>query len=228
MILKSALLGLGTCLWLWAAPMRSVDVATTQRETLEGGGTIRLVGSSGELNIESWERPEVEIELTRSKFCDDIPKRREQIKQELDRIHLAIKRTGSGELDVSTVLPSRRFLSPLRGQTNVTLNYRIRVPRDAKLIVHHEIGGVSIHDVTGAIEVSTRVGDIVLQLDGAGSYSIDAKSKFGDVYSEFPGAEHQHLIGQSFAGSAPAPSTRIYLRVGIGGIKVQKIGAPVY
>ncbi len=213
--------------------MQPVQVVTTQREAAPAsgaaGGVIRLIGSSGQVNVESWTRPEIEIELTRSKYSDDVEKRRAAVKQELERIHLVIKRADSGALDVTTVFPSRRFLSPLRGRTEVGLNYRIHVPRDAKLTVRHDIGDVLIHDMSGPLEISTRIGSILLQLDGARPYAIDARSKFGDVYTEFSGAERQRdLIGQSFAGSAPASAPRVFLRVGIGGIKIQKIAATVY
>jgi hypothetical protein len=205
-----------------------VEVVTTQREALPSGGVIRINRSTGQVNVESWTRPEIEIELTRGKYSDDAPKRQEAVKKELDGIHLAIKRADSGVLNVSTELPSRRFLSPLRGRTSVSLNYRIHVPRDAKLIVQHDIGDVVIHDMTGAIEVSVRIGGIELQLDGTHPYTIDAKSRLGDVYSEFSGATHQRLLGQSFLESAEPPSPRVFLRVGVGGIKIQKIAAPVY
>ena len=228
-ISKATLLGMAACVWLTAAPMQPVQVVTTQREALTAGGVFRLNGSSGQVNVESWARPEIEIELTRSKYCDDVEKQREAVKQELDRIHLVIKRGDNGAVDVSTVFPSRRFLSPLRGRTEVGLNYRIHVPRDAKLTVRNDIGDVIVHDMTGPLEISTRIGSILLQLDGSQPYSIDAKAKFGDVYTEFSGAERQrHLIGQGFVESAPAPAPRIYLRVGIGGIKIQKIAAIVY
>jgi hypothetical protein len=71
-----------------------------------------------------------------------------------------------------------------------------------------------------------RTGDIVMQLPAAGQYSFDARCRFGGVYSDFAGNYHiVYLASERFVQNRPAPAKRVYLRVGIGGIKIQKMAS---
>jgi hypothetical protein len=58
-------------------------------------------------------------------------------------------------------------------------------------------------------------------LPDPGPYSIDARAKFGTVFSDFGATRTRHLVGQSFA--ATAGTHRVRLRTGIGGIAIQEI-----
>ena len=101
------------------------------------------------------------------------------------------------------------------------VEYQIHAPRESRLVIHHGGGYVFVGGVTGEIEATSRHGDIVLMLPGPGPYSIDAKSKFGYVSSDFLGDSlSQYLVGQRFKGVSPPPSRRIYLRMGFGGITI--------
>jgi hypothetical protein len=63
-----------------------------------------------------------------------------------------------------------------------------------------------------------------MQLPATGPYSFDARCRFGDVYSDFAGKyDIAHLASERFVQPGPAPAKRVYLRVGIGGIKIQKM-----
>jgi hypothetical protein len=100
------------------------------------------------------------------------------------------------------------------------------VPRDSKLVVRHASGDVLVYDVAGDIDASVRTGDILMQLPAAGQYSFDARCRFGDVYSDFGGSYRiAHLASERFVQPGPAPAKRVHLRVGIGGIKIQKMAS---
>ena len=78
--------------------------------------------------------------------------------------------------------------------------------------------------ISGDIEASSRSGDIVLMLPDPGPYSIDAKSKFGSVSSDFAGTTHRkRLVSEQFASANPPSSHRIYLRMGLGGITIKEM-----
>lgn len=217
------IIAFGICLPLLAAPKQTVEVTTTERVPFPAG-TIRLNGGMGEINVEGWEQPEVEITLTRSVFRTDTPKNREQAKRDLDLIRIVTNKPEDRELAIATTLPPRKLLRPLRGQTDFTLVYSIKAPRNARLMIRHDVGGVQVYGMAGDIDVTARVGDVLLQLPQSGQYTIDAKSRFGDVYSDFAGIERSlYFVGQSFAQNQPSPSHRIHLRIGVGGIKIQKV-----
>src|SRR5580700_1611159 len=66
MVRRVAPLALALCLPLFPqAPRQQVQVVTTDRVDFAAGGTIRFEGSEGELNIEGWDEPQVQIVCTR-------------------------------------------------------------------------------------------------------------------------------------------------------------------
>lgn len=82
-------------------------------------------------------------------------------------------------------------------------------------MIRHSTGDVIIDGVEGDIDADARIGDIALLLPYSGRYAIDAHCRLGGVYSDF--------AGERSDGSA-AGSHKIHLRVGIGGIEIQKMG----
>jgi hypothetical protein len=87
------------------------------------------------------------------------------------------------------------------------------------------VGLVQVHGVTGDIEANVRRGDLLLWLP-PGAYSIDAMTKFGIVSSELEGAaKNRYLIGEHFTRTSPAPSHRLILHTGFGGITIRQIPA---
>jgi len=213
MNLRLAAAAIAVCLPLGAKPPKpDMSMVTTERVEFAPGGAIQVSGSVGELNIEGWDRAEVEITVTRSTFRPDTARQQDLAKSQLNAIQVTVERKSPTELAIRTDRPKRGFLArAAHRRPDVQLDYRIRVPRDSRLAIRHEDGDVTVYDVSGAIEASVRHGDILLQLPEAGQYSFDARSRFGDVYSDFP------------VQSAPAPAKRMLLRVCSGGITIQKM-----
>jgi hypothetical protein len=193
---------------------RQVSVTNTDRINFAPGGTIRVNDSSGHVMVDGWDQNEVEITVIKSMpygFDQD------RAKQQLDRVKVAMERVSPTELAISTN-PTHRG--------EVTIDYEIHVPRDSKMVIHHVGGYVMVSHVSGDIDASVRRGDIVVMLPDAGPYTIDAKSKLGLVQSDFEGhSKLLHLIGDQFSSAPKSPSTRIYLRVGWGGITIKGLPA---
>jgi hypothetical protein len=204
------------------------QVASTEHFDFAPGGTVRITGSYGELYVESWDQPQVELTVTKSLPYDYDSTHPERSAQRLEGIRVVAKRPSPAELEISTALPHRHsfFSSPLSATTKggVMLEYEIHVPRDARLVIHHGVGLVSVRDVIGDIEATCHRGDILLWLPSSGAYSIDAKNKFGKVSSDFAGASlSQLLVGQKFTDVNSRASQRLYLRTGFGGITLKPI-----
>ncbi len=141
-------LALALCLPLLPkTPMQPVQVVTTDRVDFAAGGTIRLEGSVGELNIEGWDQPQVRIVLTRFDY-DATDKDKDRIKGELERIVVkSEKSVPASKLTIANMLPHRNFFTrQVRGRTGAGMNYRIMVPRDSHLIVHHGDGDVVLYN----------------------------------------------------------------------------------
>ena len=226
MNLRPASAALLLCLSAFAAPpLQTVQVVTTDTMDLPAGGALRLANSSGEVGIEAWDQPKVEIILTRTTFRHDNSKEEELAKQSLGRIRLTLKKNDHGDVEAATTIPSRqRLFHLLPGAHDFHLYYRIRAPRDAKLIIHHHMGTVTVSGIGGDIEARVRAGDIVAQLPGSERYSLDAKVRLGGVYSDFEGKSGKsYLIGQRLDTAPQSAAHRIFLRVGVGGISIQRL-----
>jgi hypothetical protein len=235
MMLKLAA-ALGTILPLFAddGARQPVQVTTSERVNFVAGGLIRFNASYGDLYVEGWDRPEVEIKLTRSLSRYYTPQQREKAAARIEQIHIATQRVSDTELTISTsrVFLNRDFLPhlPPTNKGGVMVEYRVHAPYDSRLAIHHGGGNILISNVTGDIEATSSRGDIMLMLPDKYKYSIDAKSKMGTVSSDFAGDMHvrRYLVGERFSSDSPAPARRIYLRIGFGGITIKAVPPGAY
>jgi hypothetical protein len=203
------------------------EKTTTERVNFAPGGTIRINGSYGDLNVEGWDRPEVEVTVIKTLPYGYKAKQPDQGAADLDRVRIVTEHKSPPELTISTALPSRRhaWTPPFTRHTTggVMVQYEIHVPRDSRLAIHHGTGSVSVNNIAGDIDASVGRGDILLWLP-PGSYSLDARTKFGIVSSDLAGDAHnKNLIGESFTRVNPPPSHRLHLRMGFGGITLKEI-----
>lgn len=225
---KLAIAVLAFCLPLLAkAPLHEVQLTTTDHADLAPGGTIRVSGSYGQLDVEGWDRPQVEVTVTRSVWRSDTAQGRERGTQLLKQVVVKIERKAAGEVAISTVLPSWNLITrPLRDRTEVSLQYAIKVPHDAHLVIHQESGDVRLEGMTAALEATLHSGDIELRLPEASPYTIDAKCRIGGVYSDFTGDHRVHYaVGERFDHQAASSAPHAVLRVDAGGIQILKIPA---
>jgi hypothetical protein len=202
-------LGIGL-LWADGGLTEAVRVTKTERVKLAPGGAIKLAASSGDLNVEGWDRPEVEITIVKSTSHG----KEDEAKRRLDGVSVASEHPSDTEVSISTS----------GARHGVTLEYQIRAPRDARLTIQHRGGYVQITDMTGDIDVHAKSGDIMLMVPQPGAYAIDAECEFGGIYSDFAGnSKREHLIGRKFVHDAADPAHRIHLRMGIGGITIVEV-----
>jgi hypothetical protein len=229
---KFALLGLCVaCLLLGddEAPQK-VQVSKTEKMDFPANGTLRLENSTGELTIEGWDQPGVEITTTKSSKEEYPAKDRDKATKELDRVQISAKPNGN-ELVITTEYPRHRafpYVTPLQTVTNFDLEYVIKVPRNAKLILKHDDGEVHVDDVTGNIDATARQGLIALRVVSEMPPAIDAKSYIGTVNSDFAGNETLQPLhfGHKFVeGASTAPQT-LHLRIGYGDIVILKAHEP--
>lgn len=201
-------------------PREAVKVTTTDRMELASSGTIRLVGTSGELNIEGSDSRDAVITLTRSAYPNNTAKDRERATRSLNAIRVVTNRSAEGEAVASTIF-RRPLIRRLFHAADINLDYRIQVPRDSRLVIHHGVGDIIIYDVTGPLEATSKTGDILVQLPASTQYIIDARCAVGGIYSDFPaGVRSAEPAGEKAGPDASAPARHVRLRTGIGGIQI--------
>jgi len=221
--------GFGTGCLLVAADesKQRVQVTNTQHMDLPAGGTVRLKNSTGDLTVEGWDQLAVEITTVKSTKAEYASAEREKASHGLDRVQVTAQRQGD-ELVITTDFPRHEgFLPSSPLGAHFDLDCRIKVPRNARLIVDHDVGEVLFDDVTGDIHATALQGGITLHLPEVGQYAIDAKSDFGIVFSDFPGSAKRRwwAVGHQFTQTSQAPH-RLYLREGYGDIIILKTRAP--
>ena len=213
---------IGVILLFAAAVFAAPPAALTETQHLDfpQGGTLKMVNSSGELVIEAWDQPGIEIVTTKSvKPGSD--------GREFDRVKINAERKDN-DVVVTTTMPAHsRFLRLFEGKSDYDVEYQIRLPRTAKLEISHDMGEVHILGVTGEIHASAGMGLISVQLPQEGSYSIDAKSKLGSVISDFEGSgKRERLFGREFAAGPSGATQKLRLSIGYGDVMVLKLSAP--
>ena len=194
---------------------RPVQVTTTDRVAFAPGGVLRLTTASSNLFVEAWDQPEVEIttiKSSRSARC-------------LDEVRVVTEHSSATELAITTTLPPRNFFARLFGlNCAATVEQHVNAPGDSRLVIQHGAGYLMVSRISGEIEATSRSGDIVLMLPDPGPYAIDAKSRFGSVFSDFSGAAHRKkILGEQFASANPPSSRRIRLRIGFGDITIKEV-----
>jgi hypothetical protein len=200
-----------------------VRVTTTERLEFGNRGQIQILESFGEVRVEGWDKPEVELTILKSTQKKYLPKDRAKGLKELDRIRITMERVGESELLlIHTTFPRRTPMRMLRGKTNAQLEYTIRVPRTCGLRVKHDVGEVAITNMDGDIEATSDIGEIRLELPEANQYAVDARAKIGDVSSEFGPETSRRMASASLRRESAAAARRLFLRVGIGDIQVTK------
>jgi hypothetical protein len=210
-------------------PRQKIQVSNTEHVDFPSGGALKVTNSTGELTIEGWDQPGVEVTTIKSSKVAYDSREREKATRALDDVRVATERHGD-ELVIVTTFSRHRGLpqsSPWGGATNFDLEYRIKVPRDVRLTVVHNVGEVHLDDLTGDIHAAVLQGGITLHLPEEGQYAIDAKSNLGAVISDFPGSTKRRwwLMGHAFLQDSAAPR-KLYLRAGFGDIILLKIQTP--
>ena len=200
---------------LLAAGLDAQAVSATRTEHLDfpANGLLKVDSPTGELTIEAWDQPGVEITTTRSA----------KTQAELDAIVIRSERKGD-ELDITTTWPKHRFQF-----RQFDLEYRIKVPRDTRLSIRQSGGEVHIDGVAGDVDAKVFDGEITLHLPQDAKYAIDARcTKAGHIDSDFGGEQKHNWWGTSHSLSfAPAGAPhKLHLRVSYGDIVILKTNVP--
>lgn len=210
---------------------QTVHANKTDKVDFAPGGTIRITGAHGDLNIEGWDRPEVEVTVDKSTLSLYSSKNSAEGSKQLDLISVKLERKSATELDISTRFPPRTLTRLRRGKSNVVMQYQIHVPKNSNLVVRNDMGAVVITRVAGDLDARVGVGDVLLVLPTSEGYSVDAKTVIGSIDSDVGGAAPRDgVTGRKLAFAPPAARHRIYVRADTGGINIQAIppGGPEY
>jgi hypothetical protein len=219
-------IGMGLPLVADESPKQPLTTTKTERISVTSAGAIHLQDSFGEVDIDGWDRPEVEITTVKSTEHFYDAAHREEASRRMESVNITIQHDGN-DVSISTAYPPlSAWTHPMSRRSDVEIQYSIKAPRGSHLIIDHNSGGVNIADITGDIHASVTNGQITLTL-ADGQNAIDAKCKVGHVYSDFDGsAQRRHMLGETFDRPGPQPARSLYLRANFGDIMILKMHGP--
>ena len=235
------------CLFLaviWAAPCYAITKEVNQSYPLQAGGTFDLQNVNGAVEVEGWDKNEVEVHAVKT------AKERES---DLDRVSI--------EVDAKPKIISIVTRYPQNEGVEVAVEFKIRVPHSAR--VEHigtvngtlRISGIEtvedLHTVNGNIEVyesggnvhahttngnvhlelahlrqqndaiaETTNGSLILAVPSDTQADLEARCLNGNFYSELPLSVESTQRPREIHGKLGGGGASIHLRTVNGGIRL--------
>ena len=169
----------------------------------------------GDLHIEGWDEPRVEIEaekVVRAKSEAKAKPLYEMIKIQIE--------AGDKEVRLRTLYPPRRFWRPFRGATKLSVNFRIRMPYDSNLTLTCVNGDVRVRDIVGHERLRVNYGDVEITLPSVYRLrSLAARAWLGYVQSNLHGEDNAGF-GHKLSFWNPGGDQDISVQVRLGGVYV--------
>ena len=163
---------------------RAEDV-WTRTYTVAAGGTLEIVGQNGQIDVEGWNGPQVEVRAERQVRAntDELAKellQKLEIREEVSPS--SVRLSAAGEED--------EWAPPGFGRrAQARIHYRVRVPAGLTLTLRTANGGIGLENVKGRVTANTTNGPITgenvsgsLQAETVnGGVRVDLTAIDGDV-----------------------------------------------
>jgi hypothetical protein len=178
-------------------------------------GTLTIETRTGDIQVESWDQPRLEIEAEKVVETKD-----EKHAQPLyDLVQVALSGQDK-QVQLRTIYPARRLWRPFRGESKLSVNFRIHMPFDANLILKVVDGDVRVSGLVGKQEVSVNYGDVEINVPSIYRLrSLNARSLLGYVESDLHG-ENGAGWGRRIVFWNSTGDQDIKVRVRMGGVYV--------
>lgn len=196
--------------WARISDRQKAEIVDNEQMIFSSGGVIEVYDSVGDVTVEGWDRPEVELVITRASHRTYTETELPAAVNELEHIVVTTQRPTEDRLVITTVVPGRAGSVHVR--PNADISYHIRAPRQTRLVIKHDIGEISVQNIAAKMDITARAGGIALRLPEAEQFRIDARVRVGAVCSQWP--------SPVLARHAVRPLD-LHLRVGIGDITVR-------
>jgi hypothetical protein len=162
-----------------------------QRARLFSTGTLTIDTRVGDLHIEGWDDPYVEVEEEKVVRANS--------KGKADQLYGQIQVLLEGQdkqVVLRTTYPSRRLWRPFRGESQLTVNLRVKMPYDAGLSLKCVDGDVRIRGLVGRQQIRVNYGDVEIDVPDVDNLRLlDARALLGYVQSDLHGGMNQDSAG---------------------------------
>lgn len=180
-------------------------------------GTVVVDTRIGDLTVEGWDQGRVEIEaekVVRAKSEAKAQGLYDQIKIEL--------RDNDEEVRLRVIFPPRRPWRLFRGATKLSVNFRMRMPAEASLVVKCVDGDLRIRGVAGRQEVRVNYGNVEISVPSLWHLrSLNARAWLGYAQSDLHG-EDSAGFGRKISFWNPQGEQDISVQVRFGGVYIYR------
>jgi len=153
-------------------------------------GTLTIDTRTGDLHIEGWDEPRVEVEAEKAVWAGS----EARAKPLFERVQIELAGQDK-EVHLRTRYPGRSLRRPFRGESKLSVNFHIKMPYDANLKIKCVDGDVRILGVTGQEQLFVNYGDVEVNVpDVYRLRSLSAHAWIGYVQSDL------HGLSQDSAG----------------------------
>ncbi len=215
-----------------------------QKYPLEAGGSFALVNVNGSVQVDGWEREEVEVRAVKTTTGDERDLERVQIEVDSARDHVAVRTRypqGSGvevAVEYHVHVPYRVLLGGVETVNGNVLVRGVEGKGELRTVngdvdVSDSSGRFSAHTTNGSIHLKLRKlsddgpmaletvnGSVVLGLPHDAQAELSADSLNGDFSSQLPVTTTSSRAGRGVSGMLGGGGNRISLRTVNGGIRV--------
>ena len=205
------------CISIFPARVRADEFSQVSHYTagLFPRGTLYVDTRIGNIRVEGWEEPGVEIEAEKVVNAGSEAKARRLFGQ----IRIELKENGE-EAFLRTLYPPRRPWRLFRGATKLSANFRIRMPYQANLTLRCIDGDVTIRGVGGRQDVRVSYGNVEVTVPSVDRLRLlSARSFLGYAQSDLHG-ENDAGFGRGVSFWNPQGEQEIRVRVRMGGVYI--------
>lgn len=182
---------------------------------LFSGGTLVIDTRVGDIHVTGWDEPHVEVDaekLVRAGSQAGAKPLFERIKVKLEGRDKSVR--------LSTIYPSRKPWRPFRGESKLTVNFDIKMPYDASLVLRCVDGDVRVEGVTANERLRVNYGDVEIDVPSVMALrSLYAHTWLGYVQSDLHGTPQDSTgVKQRIAFWNPAGKQEVAVQVRMGGV----------
>ncbi len=154
-------------------------------------GTLALDTRTGDIVIEGWDEPRLEVE------AETVVRSRSEVKAQPLYERVKVELTGQDNaVLLRTVYPSRKLWRPFRGESKLSVNLRIKMPFEANLKLHCVDGDVRVTAIAGHEQLLVNYGDVEIDVpDVYHLRSLSAHALIGYVQTDLHSTGDQDSSG---------------------------------
>jgi hypothetical protein len=173
----------------------------------------------GDIRIQATDRKDVKITAIRRAHNSSESEGPSKVKEL--QVHVF---STSGEVRVTGTWPGRSVTRLFRGETALSLDFEVEVPRSARIEVQNNIGDIRVEGATSDVDVHENIGDVTVDFaTGFHPHMVSLQTNIGDVKTNLSGSSHGWL-GHKFTSILDGEHS-LNIKLNIGDIHVHTDGS---